>query len=153
MRPQVTETSLMAYERLKREKRLSKNKRKVMDLLMSTMGRTWTGNEVNAALKLPNQVSPGFHKRLSELVDDGLIINVGSRQCFVTGEVAVHYAVAQFYSPQLSFVFKPKTPTKAEFRAAYGTLSMLLQQQNAFGMDVGEATEKVVAWLHSKGKK
>lgn len=142
----------MAYERLKREKKLSKNKRKVMDLMVATLGRTWTGNEVNAALKLPNQVSPGFHKRLSELVEEGLILNVGNRQCFVTTEVAAHYAVAQFYSPQLSFVFKPKTPTKAEFRAAYGMLSMLLQQQNAMGRDVGEETERVVSWLHSKGK-
>jgi hypothetical protein len=28
---------------------------------------------------------------------------------------------------------------------------MLLQQQNAMGRDVGEATERVVGWLHAKG--
>ena len=77
----MRDTSIEAYHSIKDA--LTPARARVWDALVLA-GEPLTGRELNRKLSTPNA-----HKRLSELLEQGVIAECGSRTCRVTGKRAV----------------------------------------------------------------
>lgn len=68
-----------------------------------------TRSELDQRLKLPYEVNPSYHKRLSELARLGVVAVVGKRPCTVTGRICEVWAATG--NKPTPYVRRPKIVT------------------------------------------
>jgi len=83
---EMRRTSLEAWREIRDKGLLSPTRMKVLECLVHV--GPMTGGELNEYLKTPGR-TPGFHKRLPELRDAGVVREAGQRPCSVTGHSAI----------------------------------------------------------------
>ena len=110
---EIRTTSLKAYSQIKTEGLLSPIRERVYDFLFHN--GPLTGTELNARLKSPVGITiPGYHKRLSELRELGVVREVGERICRVTGRNAIAWDVTETLPVPIAEAVACPKPTKAE---------------------------------------
>jgi hypothetical protein len=86
----IARTSIETYHDLRREGALGERQRFVLDLVRRYPGRTAVELTELAGFRDPNAVRP----RLVELAKAGWVEAAGSRQCSVTGRMAMTWQAA-----------------------------------------------------------
>ena len=87
----INQLSIQIYHDLRREGELGERQRAVLDLVRRYPGRTAQELTDLARLKDPNAVRP----RLVELAREGWVEAAGSRQCSVTGRMAMTWRLVE----------------------------------------------------------
>lgn len=92
----IRQTSIDVFRRIEAEGLLSAQRLKVYKILF--VEGPLTGSEINELLG-----GKSYHKRLSELLDLGVVVALGRRTCRVTGESVLEWDVNSLL---------PRTPVK-----------------------------------------
>lgn len=88
-----------------------------------------TGTELNFVLKGSKEASPSYHKRLSELLRQGVAVAIGTRKCSVTGQTVTIWDVTSDL-PCLPESKKPGKGTAAAVMSLNAKLVKALEAQN-----------------------
>jgi hypothetical protein len=103
-------TSVQVYQQIEAEGLLSKMRWQVYSWLFKNGPAT--GSEVNEGLDMPHG-----HKRLSELQQQGVVIEVGTKECSVSGREAISWDVTDSL-PKTFIPSKRKTKIDIELQEA-----------------------------------
>lgn len=143
--PRMRDTSLLAYRQIKEEGLLSRMRFVVYDHLFHH--GPLTAVELSSQLKGPKEVSPSYHKRLSELERLGVVRTVDRRECSITGREAELWDVTSRLPAGLAY--KPRSsPDKLQIRAALDELDTLLKDR-----DMSDNLLFVLQWLETRAVK
>ena len=135
----VRETSRAVFEEIRDRGLLSRARFEVYSFLVSR--GPMTGSEVNYFLN-----SRSAHKRLSELLNLGVIREAGTRRCTRTGEHVLAWEV----NGSLPIVPRKRksTPTRSQFAAALKTM----RTAYSAGVVFDEDTVRVMRWIGTRAR-
>lgn len=128
-------TSLEAFDKIREDGLLSKTRLAVYDLLY--FEGPLTGHEVDARLSNGSNRNPCYHQRLSELRDRGVAMEVGERQCSITGHKAIIWDVTEFL-PQKPEKLKASSAGRLLSRREKDNLRQLLDHWERLAILRGE---------------
>lgn len=103
----MRDTSIDAYRKILADGTITRSQKDVYECLYHH--GPLTGREVNA------RVHEGAHKRLSELLDRGVVRTVGTRKCSISGQNSTQWDVTSLQDP---YPKPPSTKGKRRIDAA-----------------------------------
>ena len=139
-------TSREAYDAIHEDQLLSSVRARVYYRLYHN--GPLTGAELNDLISTRTGVTPGFHKRLSELKDLGVVYEVEERECTVTGRKAIAWDVTEHLPKKNGKRYQ--RPTAAEITKALPTFEHWERCATLRGETNNNAVERVITWLRRK---
>lgn len=138
----VRQTSIQAYREIETKGLLGKIRWKVYAHLF--VAGPLTGSELNRGLG-----GSGYHKRLSELEQLGVVRLAGKRPCTVTGMECETWDVTA--TLPTGTVSTSSRPSKAEFAAALAELRVVHGERQQAGLPAFSITlANVLGWVRDK---
>lgn len=107
-----------------------------------------TGSEINKWFVGSGNATPGYHKRLSELRDLGVVYEVEERECTVTGRQAIAWDVTE-HLPKTNGK-RYQRPTPAEITKALDVFEHWGRLADLRGESVSAEVAGVLLWLRRK---
>jgi hypothetical protein len=143
MRRTIRQTSIQAYTEIESKGLLSKVRWKVYEHLFNA--GPLTGSELNHDLG-----GSGYHKRLSELEQLGVVYLAGKRTCNITGMECETWDVTATL-PTGTVKSTSSRPSKAEFAAAMAELRVVHGERQQAGLPAFSITlVNVLGWVRDK---
>lgn len=140
-------TSFEALRYITREGLLKGNQFEVYRTLCNST--PLTGAELNSMmLNGRRDLIPGFHKRLSELKDLGVVYEVEERKCRVTGRVAIAWSITDKLPKEAPK--RATRPTPGDFTAAVALLEYWGRLAEMRGEPASPEVDKVFTWIKRK---
>lgn len=138
----MRQTSIDAYRKIEANQLLSRVRWKVYAHLFGA--GPLTGSELNHELG-----GSGYHKRLSELEQLGVVYLAGKRMCNITGMECETWDVTANL-PSGSVTSTSSRPTKKEFADALAELRKVHFDQQAAGKPFSANLANVLGWVRDK---
>jgi hypothetical protein len=136
-------TSEEAYRQIRDEGLLSKTRFLVYEYLR--FNGPATGQEINDCLSGTSGGVKGYHKRLSELRDLGVVEEYAIRKCRVTGRQAIAWRVTDAI-PNIEKTRRAK-PGIAALRAALADMRRVWLENEKAGTPLSQGLVDTMAWI------